>query len=162
MDNSLGGTSSASAIKTTASSPSDYIAKETVKPLLWIVHKMAFRHVPYLLDSMQLSSSILKRNKGKLTPPGCKEPFGWTPTVLLCAPPAAQPPQPCLPPSAALCRPSAAATPTGPHPSRRGTPPCRVVRGGLLSPAPQHRWPQRAAAARSNDGPGTSHRRRIS
>lgn len=43
MDNSLGGTSSASAIKTTASSPSDYIAKETVKPLLWIVHKMAFR-----------------------------------------------------------------------------------------------------------------------
>lgn len=103
-----------------------------------------------------------KRNKSKLTPPGCKEPFGWTPTVLLCAPPAAQPPQPCLPPSAALCRPSAAATPTGPHPSRRGTPPCRVVRGGLLSPAPQRRWPQRAAAARSNDGPGTSHRRRIS
>lgn len=59
MDNSLGGTSSASAIKMTASSPSDYIAKETVKPLLWIVHKMAFRHVPYLLDSIQLSSSIL-------------------------------------------------------------------------------------------------------
>jgi len=59
MDKGLRGTSSASAIKMTACSSGDRVAKETVKPLLWIVHKMAFRHVPYLLDSIQLSSSIL-------------------------------------------------------------------------------------------------------
>lgn len=83
-----------------------------------------------------------KEIRANCPPPGCKEPFGWTPTVLLCAPPAAQPPQPCLPPSAALCRPSAAATPTGP--GGRGERHCRdpnpgggsswcVCGGGLTS-----------------------------
>lgn len=59
MDKGLRGASSVSAIEMTACSSGDCVVNKTVKPLLWIVHKMAFRHVPYLLDSIQLSSSIL-------------------------------------------------------------------------------------------------------
>lgn len=47
MDIGLRGTSPISATKMTTHSTSDCVAEKTVKPLLWIVHKMAFRHVPY-------------------------------------------------------------------------------------------------------------------